>query len=109
MRGSTRRRGLRLKTVDRCIADRPVDLLDGEANGVSGRPGESSLSVVIGIQVIRSSEAEAATERSEGVAGAERHHLLTTSPQDEPSTRAERAVGEAGGCSGFRTIPGGKE
>ena len=40
------------------------------------------------------SGAEAATERSEGVAGAERMQAPVNLPQGEPSIRAKRVVGE---------------
>jgi hypothetical protein len=43
----------------------------------------------------RTSTAEAATERSEGVAGAKRLHSPVNHPQGEPSIRAKRVVGDA--------------
>jgi len=76
------------------LAERPVDLPDDEAERErSSRPGESSLAVVLRIRTTRTSEAEAATERSKGVAGAERLQAPVNLPQGEPSIRAEASRG----------------
>ena len=73
---------------------RPVDLLDGKAKRErSDRPGESSLSCRQHIRSTHTSEAEAATERSEGVAGAKRSRTPINSPQAEPSKRAYASSG----------------
>jgi len=81
--------------VDRDLTGRPVDLPDGIAKRErSDRPGESILSAVQMHRTTRTSVAEAATERSEGVAGAERSHAPANFPQGEPSIRAKRVVGE---------------
>ncbi len=73
-------------SVYRDLIDRPVDLLDGEAERQQSAPGRES-------QAWRSSSgpgqpstsgAEAATERSEGVAGAKRQR----SPDNSPEGRA---------------------
>ena len=82
--------------MDQDLTGRPVDLPDGKAKREqSGRPGESILSAVHMIRTTRTSGAEAATERSEGVAGAERLHAQVNLPQGEPSIRAKRVVGDA--------------
>jgi len=85
--------------VYRDLADRPVDLPDGEAERErSSRTGESSLAVVIRTRSTIASGAEAATERSEGVAGAKRSGAPANSP-----------AGQALGASGSEpwASPGG--
>ena len=47
------------------------------------------------IRTTRTSGAKAATEHSEGVAGAERSQAPVNLPQGEPSIRAKRVVGDA--------------
>ena len=78
------------ESVYRDPADRPVDLPDGEAERQwSSQPGESSLAVVITPRSTITSGAKAATERSEGVAGAKR----SRTPVNHPEGRALGASG----------------
>ena len=69
------------ESVYRDLADRPVDLPDGEAERErSSRPGESNLAVVITTRTPSPAERRPPPNESEGVAGAERSRNQANSP-----------------------------